>query len=96
MENFSWSNIKNDPVYLNKKINYATIKSEFLAKLKSENGGADSGFSLNKDEFAEMIKAVRDTESALGKVDYTIDKINRQSARSLFVVKDIKKGEKCF
>lgn len=51
---------------------------------------------MNKDEFAEMIKAVRDTESALGKVDYTIDKRNRQSARSLFVVKDIKKGEKCF
>ena len=57
-------------------------------------GGADSGFSLNKDEFVEMIKAVRETEKALGKVDYTIDKRNRQSARSLFVVKDIKKGEK--
>ena len=46
-------------------------------------GGADSGFSLNKDEFAEMIKAVRDTESALGKVDYSVNEANRKSARSL-------------
>ena len=57
-------------------------------------GGADSGFSLNKDEFAEMIKAVRDTESALGEVDYTVNEANRKFARSLYVVKDIKKGEK--
>ena len=57
-------------------------------------GGADSGFSLNKEEFAEMIKAVRNTEKALGKVDYTVSKNNRKFARSLYVVKDIKKGEK--
>ena len=57
-------------------------------------GGEDSGFSLNADEFAQMIKAVRDTEKVLGKVDYTVNQANRQSARSLFVVKDIKKGEK--
>ncbi len=57
-------------------------------------GGADSGFSLNKDEFAEMIKAVRNTQKALGKVDYTINKKNRKFARSLYVVNDIKKGER--
>ena len=57
-------------------------------------GGEDSGFSLNADEFAQMVKAVRDTEKVLGKVDYTVNQANRQSARSLFVVKDIKKGEK--
>ena len=57
-------------------------------------GGEDSGFSLNADEFAQMVKAVRDTEKVLGKVDYTVNLANRQSARSLFVVKDIKKGEK--
>lgn len=57
-------------------------------------GGADSGFSLNKEEFAEMIKAVRNTEKVLGKVDYTINETNRKFARSLYAVKDIKKGEK--
>lgn len=56
-------------------------------------GGADSGFSLNKEEFAQMIKAVRDTEKVLGNIDYTINENNRKYARSLYVVKDIKKGE---
>lgn len=56
-------------------------------------GGADSGFSLNKDEFADMVKAVRETEKVLGKVDYTVNETNRKYARSLYVVKDIRKGE---
>ena len=56
-------------------------------------GGADSGFSLNKDEFAEMVRAVRESEKSLGKIDYTINENNRRFARSLYVVKEIKKGE---
>lgn len=55
--------------------------------------GADAGFSLNVDEFAAMVKAVRNTEAALGKVDYSINEANRKFGRSLYVVKDIKKGE---
>ena len=57
-------------------------------------GGADSGFSLNIEEFKQMIDAVRNTEKVLGKTDYTINEKNRKLARSLFVVKDIKKGER--
>ena len=57
-------------------------------------GGADSGFSLNVEEFAQMVTAVRDTEKVLGKVNYTINETNRKFARSLYVVKYIKKGEK--
>lgn len=57
-------------------------------------GGADSGFSLNPDEFKQMVDAVRDTEKALGKVDYSINETNRKFARSLYVVNDIKKDEK--
>jgi N-acetylneuraminate synthase/pseudaminic acid synthase len=56
-------------------------------------GGADCGFSLNKQEFADMVKAVRDTEKALGRVDYTVDAYNRGGGRSLYVSKDIKRGE---
>ena len=56
-------------------------------------GGADSGFSLNIQEFAEMVKAVRETELALGKIDYNVNPDIRKFARSLFVIKDIKKGE---
>ena len=57
-------------------------------------GGADGAFSLNPDEFAQMVQAVRDTEKALGMVDYTVNQQSRKFARSLYVVKDIKKGEK--
>lgn len=57
-------------------------------------GGADSGFSLNAEEFAEMVKCVRDTEAAVGVPDYSVNAGNRKFARSLFASKDIKKGEK--
>lgn len=56
-------------------------------------GGEDAGFSLKADEFAAMVKAVRNTEAALGKVDYSINEANRKFGRSLYAVKDIKKGE---
>ncbi|KEA46333.1 N-acetylneuraminate synthase [Campylobacter mucosalis] len=56
-------------------------------------GGEDSGFSLNYDEFKAMSEAVKNTALALGKVDYSINLKNRKSARSLFVAKDMKKGE---
>ena len=55
-------------------------------------GGADSGFSLDKEEFREMVLAVRKAEKLLGKVDYE-PKSGRKWARSLYVVKPIKKGE---
>jgi len=59
-------------------------------------GGADADFSLDKKEFSQMVKAIRDTEKLLGKVDYTMSnkkKNSRQFARSLYVAKDIKKGK---
>lgn len=56
-------------------------------------GGADAEFSLTADEFAAMVTAVRNTEAALGKVDYSINEANRKFGRSLYAVKDIKKGD---
>jgi pseudaminic acid synthase len=59
-------------------------------------GGADADFSLEKEEFREMILAVRDVEKLLGKVDYSMTEKKRKSrqlSRSLYVVKDIKKGD---
>lgn len=59
-------------------------------------GGPDSAFSMQKDEFSEMVRRVRETESCLGTVSYVLSekmKKNRKFARSLFACKDIKKGE---
>ncbi|MGX2982859.1 pseudaminic acid synthase [Helicobacter sp. 23-1045] len=57
---------------------------------------ADSAFSLDRAEFAEFVRAIRNAESALN-AESTADSVNQKQgrtfARSLFVVKDIKKGE---
>jgi pseudaminic acid synthase len=70
------------------------IEKHFI--LDKSIGGADAEFSMDKQEFSEMIKAIRDTEKLLGRVDYSMSEKKRKSrqfARSLYVAKDIKKGE---
>jgi pseudaminic acid synthase len=57
---------------------------------------ADSAFSLEPDEFAAMVQAVRTTEAALGEIHYGIterEAASRVFRRSLFVVADINVGE---
>ena len=70
------------------------IEKHFI--LDKKIGGADSAFSLDKKEFEEMIKAVRDSEKLIGRVDYSLNEKRekqRRFARSLYVSKDIKEGE---
>ena len=59
-------------------------------------GGPDAGFSLEPTELAELVKLVRQTESARGVVTYELDESamrSRRFARSLFVVEDVKAGD---
>lgn len=56
-------------------------------------GGIDSAFSLNPEEFASMVKVVRDVEKALGKVDYTVSDADKGRRRSLYVAEDMKAGD---
>lgn len=70
------------------------IEKHFI--LDKSIGGPDASFSLDKQEFKQLVDSVRDAEKSLGKVDYelTDEKIkSRQFSRSLFVVKDIRAGE---
>jgi pseudaminic acid synthase len=70
------------------------IEKHFI--LDRSIGGADCEFSMDKKEFAQMVQAVRDTEKLLGKVDYSLDDKRikqRRFCRSLYVSKDISKGE---
>lgn len=56
----------------------------------------DSFFSTEPDELKELITNIRSVEKALGKVRYSLsreEKKSRLHRRSLFAVKDIKKGE---
>lgn len=71
------------------------IEKRFI--LDKPIGGPDASFSLDEKEFTEMVTAVREAEKAIGKVDYTLtekQKAGRAFSRSLYVVKDIKAGEK--
>jgi pseudaminic acid synthase len=58
--------------------------------------GPDASFSMTAIEFAEMVKAIREAEKAIGTVDYNLtekQQKGRNFCRSLYVVKDIKVGE---
>ncbi|MEX0313267.1 MAG: pseudaminic acid synthase, partial [Allomuricauda sp.] len=72
----------------------SVIEKHFI--LDKSIGGPDAHFSLDEKEFTEMVKAVRLAEKMIGKVDYELTpkkKKSREFSRSLFVVKDVKKGE---
>jgi pseudaminic acid synthase len=59
-------------------------------------GGPDASFSMNEQEFTEMVKAVREAEKAIGAIDYQLtdkQKKGREFSRSLYVVKDMQAGE---
>ena len=71
------------------------IEKHFI--LDKSIGGADSSFSLDVEEFTQMVKAVRDAEKAIGKVTYNIGSkatnLSKLASRSLFITNDVKKGE---
>ena len=59
-------------------------------------GGPDAAFSMEKDEFAAMVKTIRNVEKALGEVKYPTDptKIKgREFCRSLYVAENVKAGD---
>lgn len=70
------------------------IEKHFI--LDRSIGGPDASFSMNEEEFTSMVKAVREAESAIGVIDYTLTEKQAKGkdfSRSLYVVEDIKAGE---
>jgi len=64
--------------------------------LKRSEGGPDAEFSLEPEEFKQLVKSVREVEKAIGRPCYRLSSREKQNMvfrRSLFVVKDMKKGE---
>ena len=73
----------------------SVIEKHFCHSRKIEN--PDSSFSMEPEEFKEMIQNIRTVERAKGTVHYGATKEEEGNVifrRSIFVVKDIKKGEK--
>lgn len=70
------------------------IEKHFI--LDKSIGGADAHFSLDEQEFTQMVNAVRLTEKMMGKVDYEMTKkkkSSREFSRSLFISEDVRAGQ---
>jgi len=64
--------------------------------LSRKEGGPDAGFSLEPEEFNQMVRAIREAEKTIGNVSYQPTKHERENRiyrRSLFAVEDIRLGE---
>jgi pseudaminic acid synthase len=68
------------------------IEKHFI--LDKSIGGADKDFSMEAKDFKVMVEAIRDTQKMLDGIDkFTKEKSGRRFSRSLYINKDIKKGE---
>lgn len=71
------------------------IEKHFCIDRSIEN--PDASFSMNPKEFAQMVQDIRQAQKAVGRVKYGVAEQEKESIvfrRSVFCVKDIKKGEK--
>lgn len=70
------------------------VEKHFCLGREIEN--PDSSFSMNPDEFKQMVHDIRQAEKAIGKIKYGPSKQEKDNVmlrRSVFCVKDIKKGD---
>lgn len=73
----------------------ASIVEKHLT-LSRDDGGPDAGFSLEPDEFARMVEAVRSTEAALGQVHYgpvEAEATSRDLRPSLWITDTVNPGD---
>lgn len=73
----------------------ATVIEKHLTLARAD-GGPDGSFSMEPDEFKQMVQDIRTVEQALGRVCYDLTEKQKESKvfrRSLFIVQDIKAGE---
>ncbi len=64
--------------------------------LRRSDGGVDAAFSMEPQEFKEMVDNIRIVEKALGRATYDLSEKQvreREHSRSLFIAKDMKAGE---
>ena len=64
--------------------------------LRRADGGVDSAFSMEPEEFKHMVDSIRIVEKAIGNVTYELTEKQtreREHSRSLFIAKDMKAGD---
>mgnify|MGYP001027582002 FL=1 len=71
------------------------IEKHFI--LDRSIGGPDASFSMNEEEFTQMVKSIRSAEKAIGHINYDLTEKQRKGkdfSRSLYIVEDVKAGDK--
>ena len=64
--------------------------------LRRSDGGPDSSFSMEPEEFAKLVSDIRILEKSLGSSEYKLTDVQileHGGSRSLFIVNDVKSGE---
>ena len=85
---------------INSAIFAAALGAKVLEKhvvLKKNLKTVDSFFSIDFREFKKMVDIIRSNETSFGKISYKIhksSKVNLHGRKSIFIFKDIKKGER--
>ena len=72
----------------------SVIEKHFI--LDRSKGGVDADFSMSPDEFKYMVDSVRVVEQALGSRKFTLSESSKKSrlrGRSVYISRDIKKGD---
>ena len=70
------------------------VEKHFI--LDKSLGGPDAAFSLDPKEFKQLVDTIRNTEKALGTVNYDLSEKKKKIkdfSRSLFISADVKKGD---
>ena len=67
------------------------VEKHFI--LDRNMGGADSTFSMEPQEFKDMVDKIRSVEKSLGTVNYDVSENDKLKRRSLFATKNIRVGE---
>ena len=70
----------------------SVIEKHFTLSKKIDS--PDSSFSMDPDEFKLMVENVRKAEVAIGNISYHLSESDKLRRRSIFVISDIKKGDK--
>lgn len=67
------------------------VEKHFI--LSRLQGGPDSSFSMEPEEFKTMVEEIRIVEKSLGCVTYDLDDVKKGKRRALYATKDIAEGE---
>ena len=70
------------------------IEKHFI--LDRSIGGPDASFSMNEQEFTQMVQMVRDAEKATGQVNYNLTEKQikgKDFSRSLYIIEDVNYGD---